>query len=52
MNIRKICEYSHDKYLHRYKNGDETNIYSTSKIRESHYLYFYPPICIPVEYLT
>jgi len=48
VNIKKICSYPHNGYLHRYRYGYEADIYPTVKVRGNFYLYPTRPIDIHV----
>ena len=43
IDIRKICEYLHNRYSYQYKNGYEMNIYPINRIRENYYMYLIHP---------
>jgi len=39
MDIKKICGYPHNEYLHGYMYEYETDIYPSNKVHGSYYLY-------------
>jgi len=47
VDIKKICGYPHNRYLHGYGYGYEENIYPTGRVRGSYYLYPTHPVDIP-----
>jgi len=46
VDIKKIYEYPHIEYLHRYEYGYETDIYPADRLHESYYPYPTRPIDI------
>ena len=53
MNIKKICGYAHNSYLHEYGSGYRTNIYPAGRVHGSYYPYPTRPvdILVPVRFL-
>jgi len=49
MDIKKICGYPHNRYLHEYENEYEVDIYLAGRVRGSYYPYPIRSVDIPIS---